>query len=41
MIPSFLEPVLQQLLRGCLTVEYSKRLTVRDCLKLLAECNIG
>ena len=41
MIPAFLEPVLQQLLRGCLTRNYQQRLTVKDCLQLLAQSTIG
>ena len=40
-VPAFLDDALRSLLERCLSVSYQKRPTARECLRLLAESDVG
>ena len=40
-VPAFLDGALRTLLERCLSVSYQRRPTARECLRLLAESEVG
>ena len=40
-IPGFFDPALRQLVQQCLSIDYRRRPSPKDCLGLLAQSDVG